>query len=1177
MVISQCNRYSLRKINHLTRLRPTGEMGVLTPLSAVVGFCAKRPGVSKTASPAPSRKDKGMSTRLVSRILALSALVFLVSTSPQSPARADCGNPAGLSLQLVKPSASYTYLETQKDGEVVQVSAPMTEESGGRWVAKKLIGENGDGGHAESVFEFKLVGSAVVAELHHSIKSSAPQVQADTNGSAEFGVQLNGGENLPTSATVLVDIYRTIIPVGGVTGYGEIEGQKRVEVYERPWMQREQHVYNLNVGDFVPVPALSGNMAVTGEGEVHATSTVVVSVIAAPANTVPVPGDECDDPDDDETDPDEDCGSNNDKGDALHLRLTTGDIWTRVPGFTTYSDDAEELDFELRYDTLRAYEDGPLGYGWTHSYNLTLSQVANGSKLVFRWRNGRRNAFKTTDGINYISPPGRGMICSWPVGLGPVVIQPNGDVYNFDTSLKLVNITDRRGRITCFNYTNGRLTQIISPHGRTIGFEYYPTSPYRLWKVTDHNQKVTTFEYDASGNLTRITDPLNHSVQYEYDGLHRVTKETLKNGKFYTAAYDSGAPRILDSTGAVVAKVSGNSFPLWNYSTISAGNVTYTDGRGKQWTIQRDRIGRLLKVTSPNNGPNRQFVWGAPDAGADRNRLVKTIDQLGQETTTKWDVYGNVLERRDAVLNLEKFEYEHPWVRDLVTKRTEPDNDVWQYEYDPSNGDLLKIIDPIIEGGSPSQDRVITFTYETYPAGTSPPLPGRIERITQTDRNNHQTIREYDLAGNLATLTRGAGDLNLVTTYQYDAMGRERFETVQRGDKAVVTERTYDDMGRPLDTIEDSTENGLQLKTTRIYDDHGNLTDVVNPRGHKTTYQYDHRNRMTRETVDSASGGLALASQWVPDGNGNIVQYIDANNHVTEYDYNDQNYLVESRDAKGYRTVFTRDDAGRLLRLDRALSPGASATDFRSVAFGYDTLNRLTQQTLAPDTLGLATLYEYSGPSGCSCNPATPGRSLPHKITDPKGKVTYLNYDHLDRLTCVVRKVGSQTGDPLGDGDDAVTRYEYDPTGNLMWVHGPEGEATRFEYDAANRRTSKTVFDDYHGPQITYFIHDGADNVNQITLPNGNVVTLTYDGADRLKAADDNLGSIVSYEYDKNGNVIKRFDGLAQFWEYKFDAADRLTEARDPIVEDPDKFMQYAYDGVGNLARATNNRGIVTT
>ncbi len=890
------------------------------------------------------------------------------------------------------------------------------------------------------------------------------------------------------------------------------------------------------------------------------------------------PGNPCDDddPDDDEDDPDPDCDGAADKGDGLFVRLATGNIWTTVPILQTFADDEVELDLKLRYDAQRAGQDGPVGYGWTHSYNLRLETLVG--KVIFWQGNGRRNAFVWDPQTGtYMPPKGRAFDLVW-VNDHYEVHQPDGTRHVFDSAYRLSQTIDRRGRTMRFTYgTNGRLATILSPHGRAVTFDYDGVN--RLWHVTGPDGKQTTFAYDPTGNLTNITDPLGHTLNYQYDGAHRLTRETLKNGTFYTAEYQAQWCILRDGQGHVVVGVSPTmptiNFPPTRRGPIKPGGVYYVDGRGLSWLIQRDNLGRLRRITAPN-GTTRKYTYGGTGAGAARNRLVRIDNERGYARTFQWDAWGNVIQRTDEAGHEEQLAYQHSTIRSLLTTRTEPDSDQWDFTYD-ANGDLLEIEDPLNEHdqGAPA-DAVIHFDYESYgemeDVGTAGlPLPGRIRWVTMTDRNGHDTLFDYDARGNLATVTRGAGPLNLVTRYEYDAVGRRTRATIERGDRDVFADWIYDDAGRLVKTVVDT--NGLDLTESRVCDEHGNLVRLTDPRGIPTRFDYDQRNRLTGRT--QAEGTLDLTTVWDLDGNGNVVLRTDPEGNVTSNGYNGQNFLVDHLDAEGYRTSLARDGAGNLTRVDRTLNPGPDGP-YASVGYVYDALNRLTSRSLAPDSLNLTTAYEYTAPGGCAC--ATPGRSLPHKIVDAAGKGTYFNYDKLDRRVCVVRKVGDAADNGCAnDGNDLVIGYAYDPQSNLKTVFGPEGERVEFGYDEADRRTTVMAIDTNGPDLVTTLVYDGADQVTFAALPNGNVIELAYDAANRLSTASDLVGPIAGLGYDPNGNVARREDGLGQAWIYAYDEADRLREVRDPIVETPDDlFTTFTYDPVARVVQRTNPLGVRT-
>jgi len=548
------------------------------------------------------------------------------------------------------------------------------------------------------------------------------------------------------------------------------------------------------------------------------------------------------------------------------------------------------------------------------------------------------------------------------------------------------------------------------------------------------------------------------------------------------------------------------------------------------------------------------------------------------------------------------YEYLDAHVSGLRTKKIEPDQDAWEYHHAQENsstsliGDLIEIVDPLVE--TPTDARV-TFAYETWPddADSPPvPLPGRVHRLTRTDRNGNQTIWEYDPRGNLTSFTRVAGDpstgADLVTTYECDVMGRLTRRTVDRGTgytpRFVVTAWDWDVNGR-LESITDDPTPGLNLVHSATYDDHGNLEVLTNPRGIQTRFFYDQRNRRWK-IRQADNGDSPRETQIVYGDDDNIRRIRDARGNWTDFTYDRQDHLIQVTDAEGYVTFFTPDENGNVLTVQRGLTVGPSPTSLYRVDFEYDALNRTIQRIVdegASPHLNLVTLYDYATTGGgCGCG-GTPGKQLLHSVIDPAGKYTYLHYDKLDRLTKVVRKVGIGDTDPEPNSDDAVISYEYDPAGNLLAVTGAEGELTEYDYDAANRLWKIRSIDTVELPNVvleTILGRDGADNVTGMAVPGGNNYYLTYDAAERLTdVKDDGLGSLktlVQFGRDANGNATTRSTAIAgQTWTYEFNDFDEPWREYDPIVEPPpggDRYTEFAYDANGNLTQVTDRNLVVT-
>lgn len=1135
-----------------------------------------------------------------------SATTFLVlcsfawlGTSSQSLAQT--------SLSIAEPpSPSYTFLEVigENSNLVTVPMEPGREE--GTWQVSSGIGEEGEYGAVETTFTISTVDvpteGSIVGTLHSRINCTGGSLTSEANGAVELSLFLEGDPQENPTAWVVVDTYRTIVPGEGVVATVTF-GEQVINVNGRPITFRQTQAEERDVDEEHPLITFDGKVEMTGAGKIDVISTVVVTIsgCGGPAYHSPESANcETPDPDDDPIDPDPNCPEpNSSEGDALHLNLTTGGFWSRVPILKTHAEGEVEFDFVLLYDQLKGWTQPILPKGWRHSYQIELQgyNTTGSNKVTLVTSDGRRNAFKRMhigeSPADWQPPIGRNMRLIWPMwDDDPVVVMEDGTQYHFEyvgSSFvgRLASIVDLRGRTTTFSYTDGKLTTVTSPYGRTITLTY---DDGKLETITGPDSQTTTLAVGGEHDFT-IADPLENSIHFDYDESDRIAEEILKNGVTYKAVFSSeGTPtRTLkvvkpgeQSVEETVVSASCTAgFPAFAGDTIAAGMVNCEDGRGNWFNIWRDNLGRqVYQCRSCELGfgcCDTTYYGLGESAGANRNRVIKTTDALGQAREFTWTDFGKMVSRKDDDGNEELFEYGHDFDKTLVTQHTLPGSRTWSYEYN-DDGDLLEIIDPLVESGT---DKTITFEYTNHSGG-------KRESVIRTDRNGHKLKLEYNTSGNLVTKTRGfgGGQLNLTETFTHNSRGQVLTRTTVRGADSTVTEYTYDELGRLLETIEDpGEESTLALTTERVYDEHGNLEWVLNPRGYKTTYQYDHRNRLVGTIEDSESGGEQLETSWILDGNGNVVSHTDANSHTTTFEYNDQNFLIQSTDAEGFVTIYDPNPVGSVLRVDRAVVAGAEpdAEDLRSVSFEYDNLNRRTAKIVDPDDLALATLYEYEAGGGCGCNPATPGRSLPHKITDAELKVTYLNYDPLDRLRYVVRKVGDTGTDPLGDNeDDAVTEYIYDPMGNLKHIHGPEGEHTEFEYDQADRRVAKTVHFGEQESFTTHFDYDGADNVDQVTLPNGNAFILTYDKANRLTHAEDTLGDLFAYEYDQNGNVTKRFDGLnatskTHFWEYVYDRVDRLKEVRDPIIEDTtDLFTSYTYDDAGNRKTMTNPKGIVT-
>ncbi|MGH8711549.1 MAG: hypothetical protein ACREVA_09590, partial [Burkholderiales bacterium] len=80
---------------------------------------------------------------------------------------------------------------------------------------------------------------------------------------------------------------------------------------------------------------------------------------------------------------------------------------------------------------------------------------------------------------------------------------------------------DRNGNRTSYQYdSTGRLATITDPVSRVTRFDY--VNDY-LNTVTDPSGRSSRFAHDAAGNLLAVTFPDGTRITHEYDSRHLMT------------------------------------------------------------------------------------------------------------------------------------------------------------------------------------------------------------------------------------------------------------------------------------------------------------------------------------------------------------------------------------------------------------------------------------------------------------------------------------------------------------------------------------------------------------------------------------------------------------------------------------------------------------------------------
>lgn len=696
---------------------------------------------------------------------------------------------------------------------------------------------------------------------------------------------------------------------------------------------------------------------------------------------------------------------------------------TNIPTFGPALGFTRSYDSGVAQTQATAGAPGPLGYGWSDNWSMSLSfdDPSAGAVTVVQ-ENGSQVAFSSPSGgicpLGTSSPGTPGSYCAPPRVTATLAQDPTSGDYT---------LTRMNGENFVFN-TTGELISESDAAGNTLNISYAapppgsgscPAAAITCETVTSASGRGLVIAFDSAGLVTQVTDPLGRSWTYRYC-------QSGQNGC---------------STGDLVAAVDP-----------AGDTTTYTyDSANPITNLDHD----LLSVVDPNQQP------GGPDAGTQTTfnyglggRIIKVIEPQGRTTTfayqgnnlafsggatleTDPDGNQNLDTYIDGALTGEQKGYgtsspsTSSYQRDvstlLPTQITDPDGHITTIVYDTA-GNTLSVTDP--------DGRISTYAYNNFgertcaadPQATQgcdqltapAPIPSGTTNLSLPSSATpaHVTFSEYDTAGNLIWTTASnylpGGSTPDSTTTSYRLYPGESITLNGTRDSCrtaapapnlpcatidpngTVTQLSYDAAGDTTATSVPDGNTNETATTSRAFDADGEQTTTVAPLGnlpgantaaYTTTTTYDAAGRTKIVTQGSAGPGTFARTTsygYDADGNRTSVTAPSGQTTITTFDANDQATLVADPDGNQQLSCYDGDGhvtesippAG--VAADN-LTPGSCPTSYPA---GYAT-------RLAAD----ATTYTYDplGDKVGVITPAPPGQLAPqtaYNVYDPAGRLT---------------------------------------------------------------------------------------------------------------------------------------------------------------------------------------------
>jgi RHS repeat-associated protein len=494
-------------------------------------------------------------------------------------------------------------------------------------------------------------------------------------------------------------------------------------------------------------------------------------------------------------------------------------------------------------------------------------------------------------------------------------------------------------------------------------------------------KRTLRYQYDATGNLIRVTQPDGLTTHFMYDDAGRLQSKILADGNRITIHQDTEGQILTESLYAADDPALHQALKLAHFRYDDANHLTQIDDtQGIRTQIDYND---LDQVTTERNALNTQSLYTYDPSGMLTSRTAAANSKEAATERFGYDNEHHATRLTDANNVTTQRLYDDFGRK---TMETNPDRGVTLYRYDLADRLIAKI------------DQTLVTTRYTYDYANRLIASG-------IDKQPNQTQYRYQGRQLVEIVSKAGPELDQITErtqYKFDAMHQLKEE---RRWIAKVSDLNNNHDHHPSNNPNDGSSpttptipNGIEFITKNTYDDSGRLIKQTLADGHQLTWQYAtadaHTNPGQLETIlfddqiiVSGIHTTASGDTHYTNGNGTLQTITrDARDRILQVTTTRSNRLPDPSAVASWwqqRTTSATpssaqpdqiivsqsnryDAADRLIALERlqsGITPQSSPT-LATQQFAYDQLDRLTRIQIHTPTEGLKTTTFAYDPGG---------------------------------------------------------------------------------------------------------------------------------------------------------------------------------------------------------------------